>query len=183
MNLPAFDPRLVAILASAVLIVWRVRSRVRRFVGRQRLRPLRSAISVVFFAILAIVLLVGSFAHPRQSLAELGGIVVGIGLAIYGLRLTRFERTPSGFYYTPNAHIGIALSLLLVARIGYRLAQAYLATAGFTEAPANFGRSPLTLLIVGILAGYFAGYSLGLLRRYRLEERRGGTPPSTRADA
>jgi hypothetical protein len=100
-------------------------------------------------------------------------VAIGIGLAVYGLRVTRFESTPSGLYYTPSAHIGVALSLLVVARVAYRLFQSYAATAGFTEPPASLVRSPLTLLLVGTLAGYYAWYALGLLRwRRSLDSRR-----------
>lgn len=54
--------------------------------------------------------------HPTTLLVPAGIAALGV----YGLRLTRFERTPTGLFYTPNAHLGIALSLLLVLRLGYR---------------------------------------------------------------
>jgi hypothetical protein len=164
---------IIAILASAVLIAWRVRARIRRLVGRQRLSPLRSWVSVAIFTALVIALLIGSLDHPLRTVKELTGVAIGIGLAVYGLRVTRFESTPSGLYYTPSAHIGVALSLLVVARVAYRLFQSYAATAGFTEPPASLVRSPLTLLLVGTLAGYYAWYALGLLRwRRSLDSRR-----------
>jgi hypothetical protein len=28
-------------------------------------------------------------------------------VAFYGLRLTRFEATPEGFFYTPNIYVGL----------------------------------------------------------------------------
>ena len=43
-----------------------------------------------------------------------------MALGILGLRLTRFETTGEGMLYTPSAHLGIALSTLLVGRIVYR---------------------------------------------------------------
>ena len=57
--------------------------------------------------------------------------------------------------------IGIALALLLVARIGWRFVQMQ---AGGAAAAAGYGRSPLTLLVFGMLAGYYATYAAGLLR-------------------
>lgn len=126
--------------------------------------------------VLILVLLIGSFNHPSQSAAELLGVGIGIGLAVYGLRTTTFEPTPSGLYCTPNVHIGIALSLLLVACVAYRFVQSYFSTAGFTEPPTSFVRSALTLLIVGTLAGYYAWYAFGLLLWYRSHQTQDASP-------
>ena len=168
------------VVAIAVLVAWRVYSRVRRLVGRQRFRPFRAWFQVCFFPILVILLFLGTLTHPLRSLSEIVGVAIGMALGLYGLRLTRFEDAGEGHFYTPSAHIGIALSLLVVGRLGYRLLHGYLSTAGFTSgftpgatpgatpgftAPSSeFVTSPLTLLIVGTLAGYYATYAFGLLR-------------------
>ncbi len=157
-----------------LLVAWRLYSRIRRLVGRQPYRPLRSWISALVFPALLIGLLVGTLRHPVGSAAELLGLAVGVGLGLYGLRLTTFEKTGQGLFYTPNAHLGIALSLLFTGRIGYKLYRGYTASAGFSEPPSNLVKSPLTLLIVGMLAGYFSTYAIGLILR-----RRRGTPPWT----
>jgi cytochrome b561 len=102
---------------------------------------------------------------PQGLAALAAGTVAGIGLAVWGLRLTRFENAPDGFFYTPNAHIGIALSLLLFARVGYRLyTLSALAGPEMGQTMQAFGRSPLTLVILGTMLGYFASYAIGLLR-------------------
>ena len=168
-------------VAIAAFVAWRVYSRVRRLVGRQRFRPFRSWFQVCFFPVLVVLLLLGTFTHPLRSLSELAGVAVGIALGIYGLRLTRFEDTRDGHFYTPSAHIGIALSLLFIGRLGYKFFHGYLSTAGFTAPPSEFVKSPLTLLIVGMLAGYYATYAFGLLRWRRTGKAPTtllGTPPS-----
>lgn len=136
-------------------------------VGRQRLSRGRVWLTVSFFPLLIALLFVRSLAHPASALALAGGVAAGVALAGYGLRHTRFERTPLGWFYTPNAHVGIALSLLLVARIGYRAAQMYFfsQTAG-TDSIA-FLHSPLTLVVFGMLAGYYVAYAIGLFRWWR----------------
>jgi hypothetical protein len=81
------------------------------------------------------------------------------------LRLTCFEVTGEGMFYTPSAHLGVALSTLLVCRIAYR----FLNGGGFPGAgsgapPAPPALTPLTLLLIGTLAGYYCTYAVGLLR-------------------
>jgi hypothetical protein len=166
----------------AVLIGWRLYSRVKRMVGRQRLSKLRPWLTVCLFPLLVALLLLGSLAHPEAALALVAGVAAGVALGFYGLRLTKFEQTPLGLFYTPNAHLGIALSLLLIARIGYRAAQLYFAAGAIQEASAaTFVRSPLTLLIFGTLAGYYVTYAVGLLR-WRRRASLGSLPVASEQD-
>ena len=148
----------------AVLVGWRLYSRVKRMVGRQRLSSVRPWLTVCFFPLLVALLLLRSLFHPDAALALTGGVAAGVALGLYGLRLTEFEQTPVGLFYTPNTHLGIALSLLLLARIGYRAVQMYLTSESIGQGSVTFARSPLTLLIFGALAGYYVAYAVGLLR-------------------
>jgi hypothetical protein len=144
------------------LIGWRMYSRVRRLVGRQRSRAWRHWTAAIAFPLLAALLALGAMRDPLALGALAGALAVGVALGLWGLRLTRFERTAEGWFYTPNAHIGIALSLLLAARIGWRLFEMQ---AHGTAAPgAQFATSPLTLAVFGTLAGYYAAYAIGVLR-------------------
>lgn len=160
----ATHPSMIAVVGIAALIAWRIYRRVRRSVGRQRLHPVRPWLTVIFFPLLVAMLLLGSLFHPASALALVGGAGVGVALGIYGLRLTRFEPTAEGLFYTPNLHLGIALSLLLIARIGYRVIQMYAADLPMDTPPTDFVRSPITLVILGTLAGYYVTYAIGLLR-------------------
>jgi hypothetical protein len=148
----------------AVLVGWRVYSRIKRMVGRQRLSRVRPWVTLCVFPLLIALLLVASASHPLAALALAVGVLGGAALGWYGLRLTKFEQTPLGLFYTPNAHLGIALSLLLVGRIGYRAAYLYFVPQAIPEGTSVFVRSPLTLLIFGTLAGYYIAYAIGLVR-------------------
>ena len=148
----------------AALVGWRLYSRFKRMVGRQRLSKVRPWLTLCFFPLLVAIVLLSSLSHPYVALALVAGVVAGAALGWYGLRLTTFEQTPLGLFYTPNTHLGIALSLLLIARIGYRAAQLYFANGPMQEDSAAFARSPLTMLIFGTLAGYYIAYAIGLLR-------------------
>jgi hypothetical protein len=59
------------------------------------------------------------------------------------------------------------LSLLLAARVAYRFFQMYISTSAFAQPPQDFARNPLTLLIFGTTASYYAWYALGLIRWQR----------------
>lgn len=149
----------------AALIVWRMFKRVRRLVGRQRLAPVRPWVTVVFFPLLVALLLLGARQHPDTAAGLLGGAVLGGVLGWVGHRLTKFEATPQGLFYTPNAHLGIALSLLFIGRLVYRMVQLYMATGSFQPDAHTFAASgPLTLALFGTLAGYYVVYAIGLLR-------------------
>jgi hypothetical protein len=160
----SIDTHLLTVLLVVALVAWRVYSRIRRVIGRQRLSAVRPWITVVVFPLIAVLVLLTSFVHPMTGAALVGGAAVGIGLGLYGTRLTRFEVTPAGLFYTPNAHLGIALSLLLVLRLGYRFVMSQMNAQHFDPQSMQLGASPLTMAIFGTLAGYYVTYAIGLLR-------------------
>ena len=153
------------LLIAVPLIVWRMASRIRRMIGRQQSKVWRHWAAAIFFPLLIVLLTLSALMVPWGLTAIGAGVAVGIALALWGLRLTKFEKTEQGYFYTPNAHIGIALSLLLVARLGYRMFQ--LMTIAGADSPASmqeFSRSPMTLMIIGMLAGYYAAYAIGIIQ-------------------
>jgi cytosine/uracil/thiamine/allantoin permease len=154
----------IVLVALVPLIAWRIYSRVRRMVGRQRLSRIRPWISVCLFPVLVLLLAFLSLQHSVALAALAGGLLAGSLLAVYGLRLTRFERTAEGLFYTPNAYLGVALSLLLVGRVLYRAIEVYAGGVPSTPDFSQFARSPATLAIFGMLAGYYVAYAVGLLR-------------------
>jgi len=163
MQSPASTIALVAVIA---LLLWRTYARVRRMVGRQRLSKVRPWITLAIFPLLIVLLIISAHTNPERLVLLAVGLAAGGGLAVFGLRRTVFEPTPQGLFYTPNAHIGIALSILFVARIIYRFVEVY----ALNSAPVggngavDFARSPLTLGVFGLLAGYYIGYAIGLVR-------------------
>ena len=146
--------------------------RVRRNVGRQAYYPLRLQIRSGVIALIFLALLRWPSFEPALALSQMAGALAGLLLAAYGVRLTRFESLPGGRFYTPNVVLGSALSLLFVARIGYRmvvmlpalqLASETGGTAALRGAMTG-SRSDLTMALLGFVLGYFFGYCLGVLR-------------------
>jgi hypothetical protein len=155
-------PQTVVLIAAIPLVAWRLYSRVRRLIGRQRSRAWRHWAALVLFPLLIALLGLAAAAHASALEALAAGVAVGAALGVAGLRLTRFERTVEGWFYTPNAHIGIVLAVLFTARIAWRMAE--VAVHGAPAGGTPLASSPLTLVVFGMLAGYYTVYAAGLLR-------------------
>jgi hypothetical protein len=100
-------------------------------------------------------------AHPNALAGLAAGIAAGAALGVLGLRRTIYEQIGGAYFYTPNAHIGVLVSVLFLGRLLYRGYEFYVLGAA---QPQDFAGSPLTLLVFGVLAGYYTTYAAGLLR-------------------
>jgi ABC-type transport system involved in cytochrome c biogenesis permease subunit len=166
-------PSALTLFVLAPLVSWRVYLRFRRSIGRQKMSPVRPWIQLVLFPTLVVLFAVATRNHPLGLWLLAGGLVLGGGLSVYGLRLTQFEVTPERLYYTPHAPLGIVLSLLFVARIIYRIFEVYVLDTNAGPGVEAFAQSPVTLAVFGLLAGYYIGYALGLVRwRWDVLERK-----------
>lgn len=167
-----FNPSLVVPFGLGALLLWRTYARIRRMVGRQHLSKVRPWVTVGVFLLLVLMLGAVSIARPESLIGLGAGLAGGVGLGFYSLSKTRFENTAQGLFYTPSAHVGIAVSLLFVGRLIYRVIdmQGYgMSAGGPVSAPGadpnlHYATSPLTLLVFGVLAGYYVTYAIGLLR-------------------
>ncbi len=162
MNAP--NPSTFVLLVLIPLFAWRISKRFRRMVGRQRLSKNRLRITLVLYPALVVLLGCASRTNPGQLWWLAVGLGCGCLLGLFGLNKTRFEPTPNGLFYTPHAHLGIALSLLFVARIAYRLIEVYATKPTSPRSVNDFARTPLTLAVFGLLAAYYITYAIGLVR-------------------
>ena len=159
--------------------VWR---RIRSQFGRQPIRRGRMVARIVMFAVLGALVALGGLFNPRLLEGLAAGLAIGAALGALGLRLTRFERSPDGSDgYIPNPWIGGLLTALLVVRLVWRflvvMPQVEHLPPGAGTPPA-FGNSPLTLLMLGLLVGYYITYFSGLLVHHRRFERTRTALPS-----
>lgn len=178
----AVHPSMFASIGVIALVLWRLYARIRRTIGRQAFKRRRVILTLVVFPAAIALLLLTSITHPTNAITLSTGALAGAFLGAYGLRLTRFEATEFGYFYTPNAHLGIALSLLFVGRLVYRFLHLQMMGGTAAAPPMDFTRSPLTLAIFATLAGYYVIYALGLLRwsqRTPLPSPVDGTPSQT----
>lgn len=154
------DFSLIGPFLLAALVVFAVYRRFRRSFGRQALRPGRMTGRLVLFAVLACVLLPMALQSAQLLAAELAGAALGIALGLWGSQRTRFLMYRGQLHYVPHTYTGIAVSLLFLGRLAFRLASQFAAP---TPQSRGFGastmvKSPLTVGILFVLLGYYAWY-------------------------
>lgn len=168
-------PHATTLMIMIPLMAFAVWRRVRTQFGRQPIRRKRMLARIGVFAVIGVLAALGGLHNVRLLEGLLGGLLIGGALGLLGLRLTRFERAADGSDgYIPNPWIGALLTVLLVGRLAWRflvvMPQMKAVEAGAHAVPA-IGNSPLTLLMFGLLVGYYVAYSSGLLVHHRRFER------------
>lgn len=96
-----------------------------------------------------------------------GGLLVGAFLGAAGLRLTRWEMTPEGDFYTPNAFLGGGLVLVLAGQLLDRSSVLLIEPRTSAAAMDFLFHCPFTVGVFGLSAGYYLVYSAGVLVRAR----------------
>jgi hypothetical protein len=160
----------------AALVVFAIYRRLRRSFGRQVLSPKRMILRIALLAVVGCMLLPLGLRSGQFLTAELVGAALGIGLGLWGAERTRFQMYGDRMHYVPHTYTGIAVSLLFLGRLVFRIVQVYsgaghLADAHVADAhvasaadasqafvPAYMLRSPLTVGIFFVLAGYYLCY-------------------------
>lgn len=153
----------LALLVLTPFLVWRVYSRLRSKMGRQRSIVTRHWTGLGVFTAMVLVPATELVARPMVMAWLVAGAAGGIAYGVWGLRLTRFEATDDGCYFTPNARLGILIAMLFTGRVLYIGFEIY-ANQGSSVPVPRFTDSPLTMLVVGLTGGYFGTFSAGLLR-------------------
>jgi hypothetical protein len=142
--------------------------RVRRTFGRQPVTPKRMAARMVLLSAVSVGFLVWMPTVNGFAAAAIG-LTLGVMLATYGLRHTRYDVTAAGTGYTPNPWIGLIVTAVFLGRFAARMFSVYEARAlSPTGAPApSFQKSPFTLGIFFLMASYYVAYYAGVLRKAR----------------
>jgi hypothetical protein len=103
---------------------------------------------------------------PGALAYALAGVAVGLLSGVAGLWLSRFELTPQGLYYTPNAWLVLVLTLLVAGRIAMGFVEMWRYWQGNETLSAIPVLDHASLFAVaGLLLGHYLSYSWGLRRR------------------
>jgi hypothetical protein len=141
----------------AALVVFIAYRRLRRSFGRQILSPKRMTIRIVLLAVAGCGVAIAAPKSMDFLGAMLSGIAAGAALGYWGANHTRFENFRGVLNYVPHTYTGIAVSLLFLGRLAYRLVELY---GHGRSAPPDGSpiRSPFTVGVLFVLVGYYACY-------------------------
>jgi hypothetical protein len=163
-----FDYSKIGPFLFALLFVFLIYRRFRRSFGRQLLRPIRMQIRIGVLIVVAGLLLPTVFRSAAFVFAMLAGVAIGIALAIWGGSRTRYLSISNSLYYVPHTYTGVAVSLLFLGRVTYRIVQIFTNPHAMRAmdadpskqvfVPASMLSSPLTLGLFFVLVGYYVCY-------------------------
>jgi len=160
----------VALILLVPVLVWRIYQRVKSQLTRQRSILSRHYTGLLVFGAMVLVPLTQLLDRPLSLAALAAGAIAGLALGSYGVRKTRFEDTPEGYYFTPPLRMGILVAMLLVARVIYLGIEIYM-NQGSSRPNPRFSDSEATMFCVGLAGAYFATFSATLMRwRQRLRK-------------
>jgi cytochrome b561 len=160
----------LALVFLVPFLVWRIYQRLKSQMARQRSIMSRHYTGLLVFGGMLLVPAAELGDRPLVLAALAAGAIAGIALGTYGLRRTRFEDTPEGYYFTPPMRMGILVGMLLVARVIYLGIEIYM-NQGSNQPNPRFSDSPATIFCLGLTAAYFATFSASLMRwRQRLRK-------------
>lgn len=163
---PGFE-NLWGSVAAAALVLFIIYRRFRRTFGRQPLRPRRMIVRTVILSAIAVLLLPAAWRSSASASAMGAAVVLGIALAVWGARHTRFEQHGGELHYIPHTYAGMVVSALFLGRVLYRLlvlpySAPAASAAGAAGAPAAalgaLYQNPLTLSVFFVLIGYYVTY-------------------------
>jgi hypothetical protein len=160
------DPMTITTLALLLLtpiLVWRIYTRLKTQMARQRSIMSRHYTGVLVFAGMILVSLSEVLTRPYALGALAAGTALGVFWGVFALKRTVYEDTEGGYFFTPPMRLGIVMAMILVARVLYLGVEIYASQQGTGGPAPRFTESPLTMLCVGLTGAYFAAYSVGLL--------------------
>ena len=139
--------------------------------ARRMARPWIARLNGTLMAVSAICFLAGAALTtvrvPNAFTGAAAGVVVGAGLGLIGLALTRWEPTAATLHYTPNRWLVLVVTFVVSARVLYGFWRSWtVAQAGVsgTAMMLAFG-IPESLAAGGTVIGYYTAYALGVRRR------------------
>ncbi|TBL80691.1 CcdC protein domain-containing protein [Paenibacillus thalictri] len=162
-----------SVLYIVLLLAFVIYRRVKRSIGFQKLQRSRLIIRTVLFAVIGIAIFIAGLRHPLYMIGDVAGLAVGVCLAIYAVKHSRFEKRQDGWYY--RTHLGIELSVLFLflGRLAYRMFLMYSQAQNDPSHPFNanpydpqaLASDPWTSGIFYVIIAYYVGYFGYLLRK------------------
>jgi hypothetical protein len=170
----------ISLVLLVIAVLYMIYRRGRALLTRQKIQPTSMLLRVGLFLLLGVVVLIFALGDPLTLGGAILGLILGVGIAWIGLRLTLIETLPDGTYYTANKYIGLAVFAVFLLRFVYKIATTITTVSALSQQPgalrggnplAQIGGDPLTTGAYFLLIGYYVCYYAVLLLRFR-------TPPA-----
>ncbi|GGX92532.1 hypothetical protein GJV26_10490 [Massilia dura] len=162
----------LALLILIPLLIWRVYLRLRQFFVRQESLMWKHWTGAVLFPVMLLAAAASLLTGGPALAALVGGTVAGGWLAFFALKKTRFETVGRRYYFTPYARFGILVCMLFAARVLQIGVELYMNRQSDFPQPITremLVAHPLSCAAFGLLAGYLATFSIGMLRWRRAQ--------------
>lgn len=184
--MPPMLTEIAGTLFLAALVLFVMYRRFRRSFGQQPLRPQRMIFRIVVLTLIAALLLPGALLSATLAASLAGGLGVGVVLAVWGIRHTRFEKRDGTLFYLPHTYTGLIVFAVFLGRFLYDLLVFYpslkanvMQSGGMP--PGTLGalpERPPTVAIFFVLVGYYVCYYAAILWKSRHLRREDMEPPT-----
>ncbi len=165
---------LLLVALMPLILIQRYRMGSARRLARPWLATLHVALTTLSVVLFLVAASVTAIWVPRAFSGAAIGVLMGLGLGVVGLTLTRWEPTPATLHYTPNRWLVLIVTFMVSARVLYGFWRSWkVAQAGVygTEMVLAFG-IPESLAVGGAVIGYYIAYALGVRHRIGQWQRR-----------
>ncbi|MGG3575126.1 sporulation protein [Bacillus gobiensis] len=150
---------LLQFLAPILLVAFVIFRRVRKSMGFQPFKPNLIKFRIAIFSIISFIFLYFSAQHPLSYVYDLAGILLGGILVAYAMKNIMFEFRENVLFYRTHLWIELFIIFLFLSRLVYRM----ITVSG--PAPVSYDTDPATLLIFFLLAVYYIGFNMFVLRK------------------
>jgi hypothetical protein len=159
----------IVLLLLVPLAVWRIYSRLKASIVRTESELWKHYLKGGVAAAVIVVLAVLSIGKWQALGALAAGAALGAFLGRRQFGLTRLHNRPEGFFYTPDRRLPLLILMLFFSRLIYRLFEAYLHMHDGIALDPDFLGNPVTTVVFGLVAGFYAMYSALLVRWHKTQ--------------
>jgi hypothetical protein len=157
----------VVLLILVPTLVWRIYARLKLVFRRQESVAWRHWVGAAGLPILLLAAAQSMLGKLPELSMMAGAVLAGGWMAVFALKRTRFENNGVKLYFTPPSRTAILVCMLFAARVLQIGVEFYINRQ--SEHPRAINQAevlqhPLTVIPFGLLIGYLAAYSIGLLR-------------------
>ncbi len=157
----------VVLLILVPTLIWRIYSRLKLVFRRQESVTWRHWVGAAGLPILLLAAAQSMLGNLPSLSMMAGAVIAGAWMGVFALKKTRFEKVDYRLYFTPPSRTAILVCMLFAARVLQIGVEFYINRQ--SEHPRVINQTevlqhPLTVVPFGLMLGYLAAYSIGLLR-------------------